>query len=173
MTMPNEPLDEADWRMLRSIRLLALQQDPRAFLSNFEEESRYDEGKWREEFTRGNWTLLMEGGQAVGLLGATWEPGTPHTICYLEYMWIHPQFRNKGRAAKLVTNVLKRMAGEGVTTVRLWVLDGNDTAARVYERIGFRFTGKRQPLPQEPSRNENLMELGLHSSIWSEDSGTQ
>jgi RimJ/RimL family protein N-acetyltransferase len=161
MTLETELLKEADWPRLRSIRLEALLQDRHAFLSTYERESHYDERKWRNEFSRGSWTILVERGQIIGLLGVTKEPSTSFDVCYLEYMWIRPEFRRSGNAFKLVNAVLKRLKGEGVATVLLWVLDGNGSAARLYEHIGFRFTGKKQPLPDNDDRNENLMEFRL------------
>jgi ribosomal protein S18 acetylase RimI-like enzyme len=161
MTLQTELLKEADWPRLRSIRLEALRQDPDAFLSTYEREYHYDERKWRNEFSRGSWTILVERGQIIGLLGVTKEPSTPVDECYLEYMWVRPKFRRSGNALKLVNTMLKRLKSEGVATVLLWVLDGNESAARLYEHIGFNFTGKKQPLPNNAVRNENLMELRL------------
>jgi RimJ/RimL family protein N-acetyltransferase len=159
--MRTELLKEDDWARLRDIRLEALRSDARAFLSTYERESRYDERKWRREYSRGDWTILVDKGYAIGLIGVTREPSTPRGACYLEYMWIRPEFRRAGVASDLVSAVLKRLAGEGMTTVWLWVLDGNEPATRLYRQIGFCFTGKKQPLPDDPTRNENLMELSL------------
>lgn len=159
--METELLNEADWPRLRQIRLAALKSDPLAFLHTYQSELQFDERRWRDEFSRGSWTVLLEQGQMIGLLGATREPETPPDTCYLEYMWVVPEFRRAGNAAALVTSVLDEVKRDGIATVLLWVLDRNDTAARLYTRLGFAFTGKKQPLPDNPARNENLMQLFL------------
>lgn len=159
--METELLEEADWPRLRRMRLAALKQDPPAFLSTYERELQFGERRWRTEFSRGSWTVLLDQREPIGLLGVTREPETPPDTCYLEYMWVRPEFRRAGNASALVMSVLGELKRAGITTVLLWVLDGNDAAARLYARLGFAFTGQRQPLPDNPTRHENLMQLGL------------
>jgi RimJ/RimL family protein N-acetyltransferase len=48
-----------------------------------------------------------------------------------------------------------------VTELYAWVLDGNDAARRVYQRLGFVFTGERQPLPTAPGRMEERLVLRI------------
>jgi ribosomal protein S18 acetylase RimI-like enzyme len=38
--------------------------------------------------------------------------------------------------------------------VTLWIADGNARARRLYERLGFVSTGRRQSLPSDPSVGE-------------------
>jgi ribosomal protein S18 acetylase RimI-like enzyme len=45
--------------------------------------------------------------------------------------------------------------------VYLWVLDGNEPAARLYKSAGFISTSLRQPLPADPGRSEQQMLLNL------------
>jgi ribosomal protein S18 acetylase RimI-like enzyme len=158
-----EVLKEDEWFWLRDVRLEALKQDPSAFLSVYERESDYGEHEWRAEFARGDWTVLTDQNQIVGLLGTTREPSTPQGECYLEYMWICPRFRRSGVGTDLVNAVLKQLASSGVVAVRLWILEGNEPAVRLYKKIGFSFTGESQPSRYNPSRNEELMSLSLFS----------
>jgi hypothetical protein len=43
----------------------------------------------------------------------------------------------------------------------LWVLDGNDVAMRLYERVGFTRNNHRQPLEARPGRSEERLRLDL------------
>jgi ribosomal protein S18 acetylase RimI-like enzyme len=45
------------------------------------------------------------------------------------------------------------------------VADQNTAARRLYERIGFRPTGERQPLPSNPARSESCLRLPLEGSL--------
>jgi ribosomal protein S18 acetylase RimI-like enzyme len=81
--------------------------------------------------------------------------------CYLEYMWVAPKCRRSGLALRMLAVVLDRLRARGVRTVYLWVLDGNEPAARLYKSAGFVSTSLRQPLPADPGRSEEQMHLSL------------
>jgi ribosomal protein S18 acetylase RimI-like enzyme len=153
------PRDE--WLTLRDIRLSALQESPEAFLSTYELEKGYDAARWQAEFSRGSWNIGYLHRNPVSLLGTTRETGQPHYECYIEYLWVAPQWRRSGLALGMIAAVLKRLQAAGVQTVFLWVLDGNDSAVRLYERAGFARTHQRQPIDTRPGRTEERMRLEL------------
>ena len=46
-------------------------------------------------------------------------------------------------------------------SVELWVTDGNDTASRMYQRLGFHFTGETALLPHDSATGERKMRMSL------------
>jgi len=154
-----------DWRTLREIRLSALSDSPHAFLSTYEKESEYGEFKWRAEFARGDWYVgMVRAGsvnEPVSIAGITREPGTPAHQCFLQYVWVAPEFRGQGVAFTMIKEVLDRLKLSGVRTVFLGVLDGNSSAMSLYMRLGFVSSDNRQPLKGLPGRSEELMHLDL------------
>ena len=154
-----------DWRTLREIRLSALRESPDAFLATYQKESEYDERRWRTEFARGQWYVgMVKVGSAdkqVGIAGITRELDTPADQCFLEYVWVAPEFRRQGVAFNMISEVLDSLKPSGVRTVFLWVLDGNSRVMRVFERLGFVRCNHRQPLKELPGRSEELMQLYL------------
>lgn len=156
-----EVLTEDDWPRLQNIRLIALKDEPLAFLATYEREENYTEASWRQEFSRGEWTVLLADGREIGLLGVTRLPDMPSQGCYLEYLWVAPEYRLAGWASRLLRTVLDRLRDCGVHTVWLYVLDGNDRAMRLYRRFGFQSEGKPQPLPDDDPRSEQLMRLRI------------
>src|SRR5260370_19901525 len=165
VVLRTEILDEDEWPRLREDRLTALKEATGAFLSNYGRELRYEEDDWRAEFSRREWTLMTKYGRLVALLGATREAATPPGECYLEYLWVSPEFRRSGAASVLIKIVLKRLIKSGVTTVWLWILEGNEPARRLYEGLGFVSANKKQPLPDNPSRYEELMRLEIRRQL--------
>lgn len=147
--------------MLREIRLEALQDSPESFLATYDSEKAFDEKQWRAEFARGGWNVGFRGSQAVSLLGTTHERYGPADLCYLEYMWVAPHCRRSGVALRTLAVVLDRLRSSGIRTVLLWILDGNEAAARLYQRVGFVSTHRRQPLAERPGRTEHEMRLEL------------
>jgi ribosomal protein S18 acetylase RimI-like enzyme len=156
-------LTSADWLSLRQIRLTALRESPRAFLAAYDQENGYTEERWRAEFARGDWIIGLLDNEPVSLLGTTREPDTPADQCYIEYLWVAPDCRRSGIASRMLTAVLDRLQATGVQTTFLWVLSGNDPATRLYKQAGFVSTNRRQLLPADPTRSEELLRLDLRS----------
>jgi ribosomal protein S18 acetylase RimI-like enzyme len=156
-----EVLTEDEWPRLREVRLSALRDYPSAFLASHEREAAYDERRWRREFSRGEWNLMLAGDQAIGLLGVTREPAMASQECYLEFLWVAPGFRRSGIASMLLRTVLDRLKESGVHTVWLYILNGNQEAMHLYEGFGFQRTHERQPLPHHPAGSEERMRLRL------------
>lgn len=150
-------MNEGEWVILRDMRLAALRESPRAFLSSYSKELAYEEEEWRAEFDRGEWTIEVRNEKAIALVGVTREQDTPPDECYLEYMWVRPGFRRHGVATDLIRNVLRRLLNRGFATIWLWVLDGNEPARRFYEKCGFTSTGLTQRLHRNPWRSEEQM----------------
>jgi ribosomal protein S18 acetylase RimI-like enzyme len=156
-----ETLNESEWSRLRDVRLSALRDHPSAFLSSHEREAAYGEQQWRQEFARGEWNIMRTGGQEIGLLGVTRELAMSLQECYLEYLWVAPDFRRSGVASMLLRTVLDRLRDSGVHTVWLYILNGNQDAMRVYQRFGFQSTNERHLLPDHPAGSEERMKLRL------------
>lgn len=156
-----QTLTEDDWPRLRDIRLSALQDYPAAFLSSFQRETGYNEQRWREEFSRGAWNILLADDKDVGLLGVTREQAMPRQECYLEYLWVAPGFRRSGAASMLLRTVLTGLRDSGVRTVWLYILNGNHVAMNLYQKFGFQHTNESQELPNHPAGSEHRMKLRL------------
>ena len=150
-----------EWTELRDIRLSALKESPDAFLATYDEESGYDETRWRSEFARCDWHIGFENGTAISLLGCTRNIDEPGSAPYLEYLWVSPGARRRGAASEILSYVLDRLRTFGVRAAYLWVLDGNDAAVQLYRRAGFVSSNHSQPLASRPGRREEKMELDL------------
>jgi ribosomal protein S18 acetylase RimI-like enzyme len=152
-----EVLTENEWSRLRDIRLTALRDHPAAFLSSYEVEADYDEQRWRQEFSRGEWNIMLADGKEIGLLGVTRlfnRSSQEYNLSqeyYLEYLWVAREFRRSGAGSRLLRTVLDRLRDSGVHTVWLYILDGNEDARRLYQSFGFQSTNERQPLPNHPA----------------------
>lgn len=156
-----EQLTTDNWRRLRKTRLRALRESPDAFLATFEQERRYDQERWQQEFSRGSWYVGRLGRTVVALVGVTREPGAPADERYLEYLWVSPEQRGSGIGTEMLAWVLKRLRTAAIKIAYLWVLDGNDAAMRLYRRAGFVSANHRQPLDADPSRCEERLLLYL------------
>lgn len=152
-----------EWERWRAFRLAMLAEAPYAFGTTFAEASAYTEETWRERTTRlatsdDNVLYVVEDGEGLAAsAGGYVEDGVPNVFS----VWTRPDARGNGYAEACVTAVVEWAAGTDATEIRLWATDGNDTARRLYERLGFDRTGNVQPLPSDPAKNESEWSLAL------------
>ena len=159
-------LREDQWGILRDVRLTALRDSPEAFLSKHETEVTFKEGRWREEFSRGEWVIAGgEGKPPDALIGVTRSNDIPPTDRYLEYLWVSPKARRYKLATNLIHAVLERLDASGIDTAWLWILDGNKPARELYRKCGFTSTGERQRPKADHSRWEEKMKRKLGRAL--------
>ena len=149
-----------DWPTAREIRLRALADAPSAFGSTLARESAFDDAEWQRRIAPGNWLIALVDGQAVGIVATVPEEGRPEEG-QLVGMWVEPAHRGTTVATLLVQEVIDAARQGGFTSLSLWVVDGNLAARRLYERMGFTGTGRRQQLPSNPLIGEERMRREL------------
>ena len=151
-------MSEDEWPVLRSVRLQALADAPSAFGSTLAAERRFTQERWRERAAgsvASRLFLAWRGDEAVGIAGCIDEgDGTAQLVS----VWVRPDCRGQGVARALSTAALDFASAHGFSVIRLWVTDGNGTARRLYERLGFTATGRQQPLPSDPALMEHELE---------------
>ena len=153
---------EDDWQLVRDVRLAALQDAPFAFGSTYERERAFGEATWRERLRNPeNPTFLaFDTGKPVGIDGIfTTDDGARLLVA----MWAAPTERRKGVGASLTRAVIDWVAARGETRLLLGVAEDNTPAARLYESLGFEFTGNSEPLRSDPRRRTLEMALKLPS----------
>ena len=141
------------WREFRDIRLRALTDSPDAFASTLTRELAFDEADWQWRIANGCNVIAAIGSEPVGLAGGYLHDGEPELIA----MWVQPETRGAGVAGALVDAVAAWAREQGADRLTLWVVEGNERAERVYQRLGFARTGAAQPVPGNPALTEAQM----------------
>jgi ribosomal protein S18 acetylase RimI-like enzyme len=158
------PIGPDDWALLRDVRLRALADAPHAFSSTFAEQQGYPDTWWqartRDLGADAATFAAVAGGRWVGVVRVYRDEDEP-TAAQLVSMWVDPAARGRGIGRALVERALAWAGENSVTSVRLWVTEGNAPALRLYEACGFELSGERQPLPSDPSRSEIAMRRGV------------
>lgn len=154
------PLSGRDWETLRSLRLGALADSPEAFLGR-PGEAAWQPEEWRRSADRGAWFGAFIDETPTGLASVVYD--VPTGDHYVESMWVMPRFRRRGVAVALFTVVERYVANQSGSVLRLWVLDGNPSAAAAYVRYGFRSTERRQQAPGYAGVNEEEFVIGVPS----------
>jgi GNAT superfamily N-acetyltransferase len=146
-------LDQEDWATYRRVRLEALREAPYAFGSTLAREQERPETEWRQAVASRTRFVAESGSAVVGTVSC--GDGESTGVAALTGMWVDPGFRHQGIGALLVERVIGWARDTGYSQVVLWVVDGNDSAERLYARYGFRRTGAQEEV--RPGRLEYEM----------------
>jgi RimJ/RimL family protein N-acetyltransferase len=138
-----ERIRPTDWPVLRDLRLAALNDSPDAFGQSYDDAARQSEAEWRataQASTSGDRRAWFIGraepdGAPVGIVQARRRPPDD---CLLFSMWVAPTARRTGAGSALVNAVEAWGRRWGAARIVLWVIAGNESAMRFYDRIGFR-----------------------------------
>jgi ribosomal protein S18 acetylase RimI-like enzyme len=142
------------------VRTRALRDAPYAFESRLEDAERRTDAEWAEWAERaasGEQTTIVlvldEDGRPVGMAGAFLEADDVDEAVVFG-VWVDPRHRGSGLAARLMAAVEAWAARRGLARLTLWVTESNEPARRLYERLGYRDLGERQPFPPDPAVTE-------------------
>jgi RimJ/RimL family protein N-acetyltransferase len=155
---------EGDAARLRELRLRALQEAPYAFATTVAEASARPDQYWE------TWTLkpteeqvtivAIDGGRWVGMASG-WLPEQIPGRAWLAQLWVDPGVRGTGLGLGLIEAVAGWARERGMVALELSVTSNNPAAAALYARAGFTETGRRRPLPSDPSRIEVFLSRPL------------
>lgn len=146
-----------EWEAFRDLRLRALADSPHAFSTTVTEATTRSDAEWQEWAARcagDAWwaSFVAERDGALVGMATGWfpeerlhqldEPGIPTVI----QMWVAPDERRRGVGGRLVSAVLAWMKERGSPLARLTVNAADLGAIAFYEGLGFRKTGRTEPL---------------------------
>jgi GNAT superfamily N-acetyltransferase len=132
----------------------------------YEESAAWDAEVWVqrvEAMAAGERSVMFvadDGGRLVGIAGGYVDPEEPD-VPHLISMWVAPDARRRGVGRELVEAVADWARERGFGAIRLFITTGNETAAALYTRCGFKLTGRTIPLPRDPSVLEIEMRRDL------------
>jgi len=145
-----------DWKDLRSVRLRALTDAPKACFSEHSGEADWLEEDWRSAIQQTRWVVARTAHDVIGVARSSQDAGSPERR-YIEAVWVAPEFRRLGVGSGLVHSLIGRERNCGIKEILLWVIDSNDYARNFYLRMGFKPTGRIQPVPGREKRTEELL----------------
>ena len=142
---------------LRELRLRALRSDPGAFAATAKESAARPREHWE------SWAEVVfvadEGDAWAGMVAGR-RAGDPASA-WLFALWVDPAERGTGLGARLIEAVADWARAQGAAALELSVTTNNPAAAALYARTGFAETGRRRPLPADPSRTEVFLRREL------------
>ena len=100
--------------------------------------------RWQEALADQEVTVLVaEEGRPVGVVMCRPE--------WLDGLYVRPDRWGRGVGRALHDEVLARLRAAGYERCHLWVLEANDRARQLYERLGWRENGDTRVVPFPPN----------------------
>ena len=104
--------------------------------------------------------VAEEEGRPLGLAFGLFDKERPKTG-HVGGMWVDSSARGLGAGQALLDSAIAWARMRGLESLELWVTEGNGAALRLYERLGFADTGRRDVLPSNPALQTIQMALNL------------
>lgn len=148
------PLSSPDWQVLQEAVIKSLTTSPDAFLAKLDQVAAKEQKFWRAKLESAQWAVVQCDGETLGTASAK-PPGKtdkeyalPGKACFIESVWIDPRLREHGVGQRLITYLIEQQRRAGIQDFYLWVLNHNDPAIRLYDRMDFKRTGRDSKLPE-------------------------
>jgi len=141
-----------EWARLRGIRLKALIDSPHAFGDTYENESAFDEDRWRLEFAKQAFIIASVYGVDAAMMYVENLVGDFDATCWVGGCWSDPDFRGVGSMRAMFEFLDKQADSRDWSVQGLGVWTDNDLAIAAYEKLGFVEMGGPQPSSRQPGK---------------------
>lgn len=108
---------------------------------------------WELENNLALWLVALEGDTVVGYIGSQSVLGESDMM----NIAVHPDFRRKGIAEKLITELIAQLREKGNYCLTLEVRASNEPAQRLYEKLGFATVGRRRNYYHHPKEDALIL----------------
>jgi GNAT superfamily N-acetyltransferase len=149
-------LTAADLAEYRAMHRFGIKESPTGFVDVVETDAARPDAEVIAMLMRGEGWGVFEGERLVGKLvcDALPYPSLAHTF-WLHAVYVHPDARGAGASGLLIGAAIEGARAKGASRMALWVHGANPHARALYERVGFRESGR---IPQGISINGALVD---------------
>lgn len=154
-------LAAADLAEYRALHRFGIEESPSGFIDVEETDAARPDAEVVAMLMRGEGWGVFEGERLVGKLvaDALPYPSLAPTF-WLRAVYVHPDARGTGASERLIHAAIEYARAKGGSRMALWVHGANPHARALYERIGFRESGR---IPRGISINGELVDDVLMS----------
>jgi GNAT superfamily N-acetyltransferase len=136
-------LNADDLAAYRALHRFGMSEAPAGFVDVAETDAARPDAEVAAMLARGEGWGAFDGDRLVGklVIDALPYPSLSHTF-WVHAVYVHPDARGSGASAALLRSALDAARARGASRVALWVNGENAHARALYERLGFRETGR-------------------------------
>lgn len=132
-----------DLAAYRALHRFGMVEAPMGFVDVAETDAARPDSEVAAMLTRGEAWGAFAGDRLVGKLtiDALPYPSLAH-VFWIHAVYVHPDARGSGASGKLMRAAIDDARSKGASRIALWVNGANAHAQGLYERLGFRETGR-------------------------------
>lgn len=132
-----------DLAAYRALHRFGMVEAPLGFVDVAETDSARPDAEVAAMLSRGDAWGVFGGDRLVGKLtiDALPYPSLAH-VFWVHAVYVHPDARGSGASSKLLRAAIEDARSKGATRIALWVNGANNHARALYERLGFRESGR-------------------------------
>jgi len=136
-------LTAADLAEYRALHRFGMNEYPSGYVDVAETDAARPDADVMAMLMRGEGFGVFEGERMVGklVLDALPYPSLARTF-WVHAVYVHPDARGAGASRTLLGGAIEAARAKGATRMALWVHGANPRARALYERVGFRETGR-------------------------------
>jgi RimJ/RimL family protein N-acetyltransferase len=159
-------LHTEDWQLYRSIRLIALTQNPDVFSSNYEKEANYTPERWQDNLRSPSGAVfgLFDGRHIIGVTGIfTWRGDDTGRTAILDMSFIDAAYRGQGHSKLFYGSRINWAKENGsFKTIRVSHRERNEASRKANQAFGFEYKTKEMTDWPDGTRDfEHIYELDL------------
>ncbi len=138
MELVIEKIGAHNWQDYRTIRLKALQDEPKAFSSTYEREVAWKDVEWKSRAVAENSLILVAktGDKIVGIIGVYWQDNQKEKG-EIWSVFVDKDYRGQGIGKQLMLAIEKEARKNGTKTAGVEVALGQDAALHLYKSLGY------------------------------------
>jgi ribosomal protein S18 acetylase RimI-like enzyme len=130
------------WKEFKALRLEALQHDPLAFGSSYEEEIKYPDKTWKERIKDTLFATLND--KPVGMIVFLINPRIKLShVAEIFGVYVKEEYRDKKIGKQLIESSINLIRqSNSVIKIKLTVTSVQDSAIKLYSSFGFEIAGR-------------------------------
>jgi len=130
------------WREFKALRLEALQNDPLAFGSSYEEEIKFTDKTWKERIKNTLFATLND--NPVGMIVFLINPRKKlNHVAEIFGVYVREEHRDKKIGTQLIESAINLIRkSKSVIKIKLTVTSVQDAAIKLYSSFGFETVGR-------------------------------
>ncbi|MFA6355282.1 MAG: GNAT family N-acetyltransferase [Candidatus Paceibacterota bacterium] len=146
LNLRTEIIDENEWENFKKIRLEAIENEPMAFYvtkSSKEKENNKSDEEWQNELINENSFIVLSKNNdiPVGMIQAICKLKDKNEW-HIRGVYLNKDFRGSGCGKDMMNLTLDEINRRGGKVITLNVIDTQEVARKIYEKLGFEVTSR-------------------------------